>query len=130
MAPAGWSTSTLSASFEAGCVGLLAPVGGVITAFGLDWLHLLSIQMPILYTTTGLTLASLSLGAWRHRKPWPVLLGLLGVAGILYPFHEALDVTVFRILLSLRRDRAFALGRCLGFHAEPRRLQCLAIIRR
>lgn len=98
MAPAGLSTSTLSASFAAGCVGLLAPLGGLITALGLDWLHLLSVQMPILYGTTGLTLASLSLGSWRHGRFWPLLLGMLGIAGILYPFHDALDVTVFRVL--------------------------------
>lgn len=98
-APAGSGASALSASFAAGCVGLLAPLGAVVTALGLDWLHLLAIQMPILYGTIGLALGSLFLSAGRHRRPWALLLGLLGAAGTLYPFHEALDVTVFRGLL-------------------------------
>lgn len=98
-APAGSGVSTLSASFAAGCVGLLAPLGVLMTTLGLDWLHLLDIQMPVLYGATGLTLMSLCLGAWRHKRPWPVLLGFLGIAGILYPFHDALDVTVFRALV-------------------------------
>lgn len=93
------SVSALSASFAAGCVGLLAPLAPVIAALGLDWLHLLSIQMPILYGTTALALGSLLLSAVRHHSPWPLLLGGAGVAGILYPFHEALDVTVFRSLI-------------------------------
>lgn len=98
MTPLGSGASTLSASFAAGCVGPLVPLGGMISALGLDWLHWLDIQMPILYGATGLTLASLSLGAWKRRRPWPLLLGLIGMAGILYPFHDALDVTVFRVL--------------------------------
>ncbi|MGH7376588.1 MAG: hypothetical protein ACREKK_04110 [Candidatus Methylomirabilales bacterium] len=98
-APAGSGTSVLSASFAAGCVGLLAPLGALIAALGLDWLHFLTVQMPILYGTTALALGSLSLGAWRYHRPWPLLLGLLGVAGILYPFHEALDVTALRTLV-------------------------------
>ena len=97
---AGSGASALSASFAAGCVGLLAPLGPVIAALGLDWLPLLSIQMPILYGTTGLALVSLLLSAGRHhRRPWPPIVALVGVAGILYPFHEALDVTVFRSLV-------------------------------
>lgn len=91
--------STLSAGFAAGCVGPFVALGGAISALGLDWLHWLDIQMPILYSVTGLTFAGLSLGAWRHKRPWPLLLGFIGMAGILYPFHDALDVTVFRRLL-------------------------------
>lgn len=98
-APAGSGTSALSASFAAGCVGLLAPLGPLTAALGLDWLHLLAIQVPILFSTTGLALGSLLLSACRHRRPWPLLLGLAAAAGLLYPFHEALDVTVFRLLV-------------------------------
>lgn len=97
--PAGSGASALSASFAAGCVGLLAPLGPVIAALGLDWLHLLSIQMPILYGTTAVALGSLLVSANRHRRPWSALVGLAGVAALLYPFHEALDVTLFRSLV-------------------------------
>jgi len=96
----GASIAALSANFAAGCVGLLAPLGVAITALGLDWLHLWGVQMPILYGASALSLASLAHSVVRHRRPFPLLLGVASVGALLYPLHEAMDVTVFRMLLN------------------------------
>jgi sugar phosphate permease len=70
-----------------------------ITALGLDWLHLWDIQRPILYGTSALTLVGLAWGIRGHRSFVPFGLGLAALAAILYPLHEGMDVTVFRVLL-------------------------------
>lgn len=93
-------TAAVSANFAAGCVGLFAPLGVAITALGLDWLHFWSIQAPILYGASALSLAALAHSAWRHRRPFPLLLGVASVGALLYPLHEGLDVTVFRWFLN------------------------------
>jgi hypothetical protein len=90
----------VSANFAAGCVGLFAPLGVAISALGLDWLHWWDVQMPILYGGSALSLLALALSAWRHRQPWPLVLGAVSVGVLLYPLHEGLDVTVFRWLLN------------------------------
>lgn len=126
LAPAGSGLAAVSANFAAGCVGLFAPLGVAITALGLDWLHLWNVQMPILYGASVVSLAALAHSAWRHRKLFPLLLGVASVAALLYPLHEAMDVTMFRLLLNggaagllgaavwnallLRRRRAAAQG--------------------
>lgn len=97
---AGSSTAALSANFAAGCVGLFAPLGVAITALGLDWLHLWDIQAPVVYGASALSLASLGHSAWRHRRPFPLVLGVASVGALLYPLHEAMDVTMFRWLLN------------------------------
>lgn len=97
---AGSGIAAVSASFAAGCVGLLAPLGVAITALGLDWLHVWSVQRPILYGAAALSLASLAHGLVSHRQPLPLGLGLASVGALLYPLHEAMDVTVFRLLLN------------------------------
>ncbi len=90
----------LSANFAAGCVGLFAPAGVAISALGLDWLHVWDVQAPILYTASSLTLASLALTAWRLQRPLPFTVATASVAALLYPLHEALDVTTFRVLMN------------------------------
>lgn len=97
---AGSGTAVLSANFAAGCVGLFGPLGVAITALGLDWLHLWDVQAPILYGASALSLASLAHSTWRHRRPYPLLLGMASVGALLYPLHEGMDVTVFRWLLN------------------------------
>lgn len=100
LAPLGSGVAAVSANFAAGCVGLFAPMGVAITALGLDWLHLWDVQAPILYGASALSLASLAHSAWRHRQPLPLVLGAASVGALLYPLHEAMDVTVFRWLLN------------------------------
>lgn len=98
LAPAGSGAATLSANFAAGCVGLFAPLGTAITALGLDWLHVLDIQMPILYGASAISLLGLILSAWRHRWPFPLVLGVVSLGALFYPFHVVLDVPLFRLL--------------------------------
>ena len=79
LAPVGSGVAAASANSAAGCVGLFAPLGVAITALGLDWLHLWDVQMPILYGASALSLVSLAHSAWRHRRPWLLVVGgLLG----------------------------------------------------
>ena len=92
--------AALSANFAAGCVGIFAPLGVTVTALGLDWLHLWRVQMPILYGASALSLATLTHSAWRHRHLLPLVRGGASVGVLLYPLHEAMDVTVFRWLLN------------------------------
>lgn len=92
--------TAVSANFAAGCVGLFAPLGVAITALGLDWLHVWDIQASILYGAAALSLVSLSYTAWRHRQPLLLMLGVVSVSGLLYSLHDAMDVTVFRLLLN------------------------------
>lgn len=89
-----------SANFAAGCVGLFAPAGVAISALGLDSLHVWDVQAPILYTASSLTLASLALTAWRLQRPLPFTVATASVAALLYPLHEALDVTTLRVLMN------------------------------
>lgn len=100
LAPAGSGLAAISANFAAGCVGLFAPLGVAITVLRLDRLHLWSVQAPILYGASALSLASLGHSAWRHRQPFPLMLGLVSVGALLYPLHEAMDVWLFRALLN------------------------------
>jgi hypothetical protein len=92
--------AALSANLAAGCVGLFAPLATVITAVGLDWLHWWDVQQPILYGASALALASLGRSAWRHGNVWPLVLGAMSVGALLYPLHDALDVTTFRVLMN------------------------------
>lgn len=100
LAPAGSGVAAVSANFAAGCVGLFAPLGVAITALGLDWLHLWDVQAPVLYGASALSLASLAHSVWRHRQPFPLILGVASVGALLYPLHEGMDVTMFRWLLN------------------------------
>lgn len=100
LAPTGSGLAAVSANFAAGCVGLFGPLGVAITALGLDWLHLWDVQMPVLYGASAVSLAALAHAAWRHRQPLLLVLGVVSVGALLYPLHEGLDVTVFRVLLN------------------------------
>ncbi|MGH7561920.1 MAG: hypothetical protein ACRENB_12985, partial [Gemmatimonadales bacterium] len=96
LASSGSAVAALSANFAAGCVGLFAPLGVAITALGLDWLHLWDVQRPILYGASAVSVASLAHAAWRHRRPALLALGVASVAALLYPLHQAMNVTLFR----------------------------------
>lgn len=96
----GSSIAALSANFAAGWVGLFAPLGVVITTLGLDWLHVWDVQRPILYAASALSLAALAHATWRHRQPLLLVLALASVGAMLYPLHDAMDVTWFRWLLN------------------------------
>lgn len=55
--------------------------------------------MPVLYGASAISLLGLILSARRHRWPFPLGLGVVSVGALLYPFHAALDVLVFRLLV-------------------------------
>ncbi|HWP48496.1 MAG TPA: MerC family mercury resistance protein [Candidatus Limnocylindrales bacterium] len=89
-----------STTFALGCCGFgpfLYLVSG-LSALGLGFLANLS--LPILYTSLGMTVVGLLISYRHHRHPLPFILGLVGSGMILYPFHEALDVWIFRIFFS------------------------------
>lgn len=88
--------SLVSANLAAACCGFLPAVGAMAGALGLGALQYLHVQRPILYMTGGLVLLGVALSSRRHRKPAPLVLAGLSLLGVLYPFHVAMEVSVFR----------------------------------
>jgi hypothetical protein len=66
---------------------------------GLGVLLRLDILMPILYAALAITLAGLTLAYRSHRTPYPLALGVIGAALVLYPFHTVLELAVFFVLI-------------------------------
>lgn len=90
----------LSTSMAMGCcAGLLAPLASVEAA-ALPFLDP-SFQMPLLYATAALTLIGLVLSYLRQRSIFFLILGLLGIVLLLIPFHTALEVSLFYLLVGL-----------------------------
>ncbi len=79
--------------------GIFAAFASLVGSVGLGFLVRLDILMPILYGSLAVTLAGLWLASRRHRKPYPVVLGALGGACLLYPFHMPLDLSIFFVLI-------------------------------
>jgi hypothetical protein len=83
------------------CAGLLGPPATVLLTGGaVDWVPL-AWRLPLLYGSLALALVSFTLGWRRHRRVAPLMLVLLGAAALLYPLHEALDVSTFQALVWL-----------------------------
>lgn len=124
---AGTVVTTLA---NVGCCGAgFAPLVAGLSATGLLALFPLEWGMPLLYGALALTLLGAALGSWRHRRPYPLLVTLVGVGAILVPFHEALDVEVFTALL----QTGFALlllGAGLEAWFERRARRCSSFNRR
>lgn len=90
-----------SASLVMGCcAGPLAPLASAaMVAFPfLD--DYPSLQLPLLYGTVILTLIGLVVSYGRHRSVFYLILGLLGALLLLIPFHMALEVNLFNLLVS------------------------------
>lgn len=91
----------LSTSIAMGCcVGLLAPLASV-TTIALPFLDDPSYQMPVLYGAVGLTLAGLLIAYRHHGSPWYLIIGLAGAIFLLIPFHTALELDLFYLLIGL-----------------------------
>jgi hypothetical protein len=89
-----------SASLAMGCcAGLLAPVASVGAAT-LPFLDS-SFQMPLLYAAVVVTLFGLVISYRRQGSISPLLLGLLGAFLLLVPFHEALELSLFYLFISV-----------------------------
>jgi hypothetical protein len=106
------------------CAGLLGPVGSILLAgSAVDWVPA-AWRLPVLYGSVAVTLVSFALGWRRHRRLAPLGLSLMGAAALLYPLHEALDVSVFQMLIWLGVGSlwAGAAGETwLAIHARPLR---------
>lgn len=81
------------------CAGLLGPIAS-IGAIALPFLGP-SLQMPLLYTAVTLTLTGLVLSYRRQHSAFYLISGLLGALLLLIPFHTALDVRLFYLLVGL-----------------------------
>lgn len=90
----------LSTAFAVGCCGFgpFLYLASGLSALGLGFLA--NFSSPILYTSLGITLAEFLISYRRRHHPLPFISGLVGCGMILYPFHEALDVWIFRVFLS------------------------------
>lgn len=82
------------------CAGVLAPLAS-IAAVGVPLFDSPSFQMPALYAAVGVTLIGLVAAYRRHRSLWFVILGAAGATILLIPFHMALEVSVFNLLIGL-----------------------------
>ena len=91
----------LSTSVAMGCCpGLLAPLASAAT-IALPFLDDPTFQMPVLYGTVGLTLIGLVIAYRRHRSLWYLIVGLAGAFLLLVPFHTALEMDLFYLLIGL-----------------------------
>ncbi len=91
----------LSTSVAMGCCpGLLAPLASV-AVIALPLLDDPTFQMPVLYGTVGLTLIVLGIAYRRHRSLWYLILGMAGAIILLIPFHTALEMEHFYLLIGL-----------------------------
>ncbi|MBI4610254.1 MAG: hypothetical protein HY726_14740 [Candidatus Rokubacteria bacterium] len=90
-------TTVMNAGCCAGAV--VGPLAGLFFAGGYlyrvpaDW------QLPLLYGTLAVTFTGFGLAWRRHRRLAPVLLVLPGAVAILYPLHQALDVSTLKVLM-------------------------------
>lgn len=95
----GSGVALVSANLAAACCGLIPALGGLAGALGLGFLQYTHVQRPILYAASGLALAGIGLSTRHHRSRPPLALALLSVSAMLYPFHVAMDLVLFRILV-------------------------------
>lgn len=81
------------------CAGFLAP----LASLGAMPLPILkpSFQMPLLYLTVALTLTGLGFSYRRERSRFYLVSGFLGAIFLLIPFHAALDLSFFYLLIGL-----------------------------
>ena len=64
------------------CPVCIPAIGAFLGSLGLSVLALSAVIHPLLVVFLGLALLRLVLGYRRHRTPWPLLGGVLGVAGL------------------------------------------------
>lgn len=92
-----------SAALNLGCCApqVLGPLAAILFAGGLLDRVPAAWQLPLLYGSLAGALAGFGLGWKRHRRFAPLLLFLPGAVAILYSFHEALDVSVLKVVIWL-----------------------------
>lgn len=80
---------------------VLGPLAGVLFAGGLLDRIPVAWQLPLLYGSLAIAFVRFSLGWRRHGALYPMLLFLPGAAALLYPLHEALDLSMLKVLMWL-----------------------------
>jgi hypothetical protein len=75
---------------------VLGPLTGILLAGGLLDRVPPSWQLPLLYCSLAVALVGFGLGWRRHGRLTPALLFLPGAGAVLYPLHEALEVSVLK----------------------------------
>lgn len=105
-----------------GCCLPLTPLAPLVSLLGLHVLFntpLIFYSTELLYGAVLLGLGGMALAFRRHRSPYPLLLGFVGAISLLYPFHVALDLSLFfaSIYIGLGSFLAATLwGIVLGMH--------------
>ena len=64
------------------CPVCIPAIGAFLGSLGISVLALSATIHPLLVVFLGLALLRLVLGFRRHRKPWPLLVGILGAFGL------------------------------------------------
>lgn len=97
----GYGGALFATALGMGCCapGIFAALASLVGSVGLGVLVRLDILMPILYASLAVTLAGLALSYRSHRQPYPLALGAIGGACLLYPFHMPLDLSIFFVLI-------------------------------
>lgn len=80
---------------------VLGPLAGVLFAGGLLDRIPVAWQLPLLYGSLAVAFVGFGLGWRRHGALYPMLLFLPGAAALLYPLHEALDLSMLKVLMWL-----------------------------
>lgn len=106
----GYVGALFSTALGMGCCapGIFAAFASLVGSLGLGFLLSLDILMPVLYASLAVTLTGLSLSYRYHRKPYPLALGAIGGALLLYPFHTALELSTFFVLIYAGLGSLFA----------------------
>lgn len=97
----GTLTTLIAATAAIGCCGvsLLGPAavlgaaGAALAVLPAGWAY------EALYSSLGLSLVAMGLGALRYRRVYPLVLAVAGSLALLAALHEAWDVEVFRLLV-------------------------------
>lgn len=95
--------AAMTTALNLGCCApqVLGPLAGVLSAGGfLDRIPF-GWQLPLLYGSLAVALVGFGLGWRRHRALCPMLVFLPGAAALLYPLHEALDLSMLKVLMWL-----------------------------
>ena len=95
--------TAVSSALSLGCCApqVLGPLAAVVYAGGLLDRVPVAWQLPLLYGSLAVALVGFGLGWRRHRRLAPMLLFLPGAGALFYTFHEALEVSVLRVLIWL-----------------------------
>lgn len=95
--------TVVAAAVNLGCCAgaVFGPLAGVFFAGGFLYRVPVAWQMPFLYGSLAVSLTGFGLGWIRHRRLAPMVLFFAGTAAILYPLHEALDVSVLKAFIWL-----------------------------